>query len=160
MKQTLEERFWSKVDKTEDCWLWRAGKFWHGYGQFSVNNKSRYAHRVAYELEFGPVPDGMQLDHLCRVRLCVRPSHLEAVTQTENIRRGVSPTALNRRLTKCKRGHDLSGDNIHVNARGYRQCRVCRRITRALAKAAPEQTSIYAPNTTDGAAGTTKEGES
>lgn len=84
------ERFWSKVDKGADdeCWLWTASTDGHGYGQFWNGERRMPTHRWAYEQARGPIPEGLQLDHLCRVRRCVNPDHLEAVTQAENIRRG------------------------------------------------------------------------
>ena len=82
-------RFWSKVDKTNECWEWTASTTGNGYGQFWINGKLTGAHRVSYEMEYGPIPDGLQIDHLCENKLCVRPSHLEAVTQQENLRRAV-----------------------------------------------------------------------
>lgn len=83
--------FWRKVTKTDGCWLWtgaRAGRATLQYGNTRWSRRVRYAHRVAYELLVGPVPDGLELDHLCRVPLCVNPAHLEAVTRSENVRRG------------------------------------------------------------------------
>lgn len=84
----VAERFWAKVHKTDSCWLWTAsltfgyGSFWDGKGQVR-------AHRFAYELLVDPIPEGLQLDHLCRIRHCVNPDHLEAVTNAENVQRGV-----------------------------------------------------------------------
>ena len=77
---TPEERFWAKVDKTDDCWLWTANRTNAGYGHFWLDRRMVLAHRFAYELLIGPIPDGLTLDHLCRVRACVNPAHLEAVT--------------------------------------------------------------------------------
>ena len=82
-------RFWTKVDKTETCWLWTPPLDDSGYGKFSVSGKKVGAHRWAYEEINGAIPDGLQIDHLCRVRNCVRPDHLEAVTHLENVRRSV-----------------------------------------------------------------------
>lgn len=87
------ERFWSKVDRrgAEDCWEWLASRQPNGYGQFSPGGRAggmTTAHRVAYELTFGPIPEGLSIDHLCRNRGCVNPAHLEAVSQRENVQRG------------------------------------------------------------------------
>ncbi len=81
-------RFWRKVDKTPACWLWTDTPNHDGYGRFKADRKIM-AHRFAYEEANGPVPEGLELDHLCRNRLCVRPDHLEAVTHTENVRRAL-----------------------------------------------------------------------
>ncbi|MFE0326316.1 HNH endonuclease [Streptomyces sp. NPDC058960] len=75
----------------------------------------------------GPIPDGMQLDHLCRERRSVRPDHLEPVTLVQNVMRGESPTAVNARKTHCRRGHGLDGDNLYVKPDGRRVCVTCRR---------------------------------
>jgi hypothetical protein len=81
----LAERFWSKVDRSGDaCWPWLAAITSTGYGAIRVDGTLRKAHRVAYELEVGPIPEGMQLDHQCHNRACVRPSHLNAVTNQQN----------------------------------------------------------------------------
>ncbi len=84
------ERFWAKVDRSGECWLWTGNVYRDGYGQFYVERRQVRAHRWAYESEVGPIPEGLVLDHLCRVRLCVRPSHLEPVTNRENLLRGIA----------------------------------------------------------------------
>ena len=81
-------RFWSKVEKTPTCWLWRGGLHGHGYGQVRWDGRRQKAHRVSYQMFNGPIPDGLELDHLCRTRACVRPDHLEAVTHRTNCLRG------------------------------------------------------------------------
>lgn len=73
------DRFWEKVDKSGECWLWTAYTTKKGYGQTHIGGKTKYAHRVAYELSVGPIPDGKELDHLCRNRACVNPDHLDPV---------------------------------------------------------------------------------
>lgn len=134
-RKPIPERFWAKVDKDGPvpehrpnlgpCWLWTAATLW-GYGIFTIaKHQPAKAHRVAYELEIGPVPDGLTLDHLCRVRRCVRPSHLEPTTMRENTLRGVGITASNARKTHCKRGHPFNAANTYVNPRGQRSCRPC-----------------------------------
>lgn len=123
------ERFWAKVDKSGPggCWLWTA---WlsGGYGRFRVGPRLVYAHRLAYELLVGPIPEGLELDHVrargCTSKACVNPAHLEPVTHRENVLRGDSPSALLARATHCGRGHELAGPNLW---RG--QCRECRRMT-------------------------------
>ncbi len=133
-KSTLtafEIRFWSKVEKTDTCWLWNASIKSNGYGQFSGQGHPLYAHRVAYELAHGPIGPHLTVDHLCRVRRCVNPSHLEVVTMAENIRRGMSASAQNLRKTHCNRGHPFNGGNLRIDRRG-RVCLACvRRRSRA-----------------------------
>ena len=90
---TAEERFWPKVDKTETCWIWIGAIGTGGYGNFWVGpdrlSDRMRAHRFAYESMVGPIPEGLDLDHLCRNRACVNPAHLEPVTRRVNLRRGV-----------------------------------------------------------------------
>jgi hypothetical protein len=125
---TAEERFWSHVDASGDCWEWTASRL-HGYGQSWMGGRLRYAHRVAYELLLGPIPESLYIDHLCRNRGCVNPDHLELVTFRENTLRGFSFSARNARKTHCKRGHPFTPDNVKILAEGGRRCRAC---TRAL----------------------------
>lgn len=105
------------------CWIWDGYKQ-NGYGYIKVNGRSRRAHRVSYELHVGPIPEGLVLDHLCRVPCCVNPDHLEAVTQHLNLLR--SPITVNGRQ-ECHQGHPLSGPNLYVTPSGCRQCRQCKR---------------------------------
>lgn len=121
------ERFWANVDKTEDCWLWR-GYLVSGYGQFNADNKAFMAHRYAYEMLVGPIPPGLQLDHLCRVRNCVNPAHLEPVTVRENVLRGVGITAQFARATHCINGHEFTPENTGSQGKG-RYCRTCHRAS-------------------------------
>lgn len=84
-RRSVESRFWSKVEKTETCWLWKAALLQSGgYGQFWMNNTMLRAHRVAYEFLVSPIPDGMQLDHTCHTPACVNPDHLRPVTDQQN----------------------------------------------------------------------------
>lgn len=124
LSETAITRFWAKVNRGGDdaCWLWKGATDGTGrYGSFSVNGKLERAHRVAYELLVGPVPEDLVLDHLCKVTLCVNPRHLEPVTQYENIMRGDSLQAQNARKTHCPRGHPY--DMVMPN--GGRTCRTC-----------------------------------
>lgn len=125
------DRFWAKVDRTGEHWLW-TGCVVRRYGQFGRTR----AHRYAYELLVGPIPPGYQLDHLCRTPLCVRPDHLEPVTPRENTLRGNGPTARHARKTHCIRGHALVGDNVyHTPHRpNGRECWTCKRMLRAMAR--------------------------
>lgn len=115
-------RFWAKVDKSGECWLWVGSVSVYGYGQFSAGRGvNKRAHRVAYEHEFGAIPNGLVLDHLCRVRHCVNPAHLEAVTSKENILRGVGATAMNAAKKLCKEGHEFDS----TGSKGERRCTKC-----------------------------------
>lgn len=126
---TLIERFWAKVDKTGDCWLWTAFRR-RGYGRFTVNGRMVNAHRYSFELAGGTVPDGLVLDHLCRNRSCVNPAHLEPVTSRVNTLRGLTPAAENANKTHCKRGHEFTPDNIYrqPSRPRSRSCLACLRI--------------------------------
>jgi hypothetical protein len=125
----IHERFWTCVEKTDSCWLWTASTS-RGYGIFSWQIDHRrhtvQAHRYAYQQIIGAIPDGLQLDHLCRIRRCVRPSHLEPVTNLENQRRGLRANA-----THCINGHPFDAENTYVKPDGGRQCKTCRRATDA-----------------------------
>ena len=123
----IPERFWPKVDKTGECWVWKAAKTRAGYGVFHVGGSGISAHRVAYELMVGPIPDGLQLDHLCENTSCVNPDHLVPVTARENVHRSQkSPAAQNMRKAHCSNGHPFSGENLVISC-GRRQCRICKR---------------------------------
>ena len=118
---TPEERFWTKVDKTESCWLWTAQKDRNGYGYFTVRHGlKKYAHRFAYELVIGPIPAGLMLDHLCRTHACCNPSHLEPVTHRENMARLAAAN------TTCGQGHPWTPESTLIGSRGTRACRICR----------------------------------
>lgn len=128
--RTDEQKFYAgvRVD-AEGCWLWTRAKSGAGYGQLRVAGKVVYAHRFAYELLVGPIPEGLTLDHLCRVRACANPKHLEAVTLRANLLRGTSRNANNARKTHCLRGHPFSGPNLYVRKDGHgRECRACNTI--------------------------------
>lgn len=131
---TIEERFWSHVDiRVDGCWTTSVGLSAAGYSYFQIGGRGGRmvaSHRYAYEFAYGPVPDGLVLDHLCRNRACVRPDHLEAVTEQVNILRGASPSAINARKSHCHRGHPFSGDNLYVYPTGDRGCRACSRLKR------------------------------
>src|SRR5690606_5755076 len=123
-KKSVEQRFWEKVDKSDGCWLWTAAKDAYGYGTFSVvRGKANGAHRIAYSWLVGPLDRKTFLDHLCRVRHCVNPEHLQPVTNGENVLRGFGPFAVNARKTHCIHGHEFTSENTHIDRRGYRQCR-------------------------------------
>lgn len=110
-----------------DCWVWQGSRSSLGYGRIGVEGRMKRAHRVSYELHVGPIPEGLSIDHLCRNRACINPAHLEPVTHAENVRRGVSPSALNATKTHCKRGHEFTPENTITISGGYRSCRICMR---------------------------------
>jgi hypothetical protein len=118
------DRFWAKVEKTDGCWIWAAGRTGEGYGSFSLNRRTLLAHRVAYEVLRGPIPVGLVLDHLCRNRACVNPKHLEPVTQQVNTMRGIGLAAINARKDRCDAGHRYDERNTHATP-GMRRCRPC-----------------------------------
>lgn len=121
----LTERFWAKVQKTSECWLWTGARMKDGYGHIKVDGRMVRAHRLSYEMVNGPIPEGLDLDHLCRVRHCVRPDHLEPVTRWENGKRGVGWMAQQARKTHCDHGHPFDESNTYVGPRGGRACRRC-----------------------------------
>lgn len=122
-------RFWSHVDKGEPtaCWLWKLSVTLKrgGYGQFRCEGKTLRAHKVAYELAVGPVPDGLVLDHICRNPRCVNPAHLDPVPHAENTRRGMAPSAVSKRTNRCARGHGFTAASTYIRPSGKRECRVC-----------------------------------
>jgi hypothetical protein len=121
---TLPERIQSKIipEPNSGCWLWLGYVNHKGYGHTWNGLKVERAHRVVYRLLVGNIPDDRELDHKCRVRCCVNPAHMEAVTHQVNIDRSYKPTK-----THCKHNHPLSGDNLSIDARGQRVCRECHR---------------------------------
>lgn len=127
----LATRFQAKfIVAASGCWLWTACCFTDGYPAFSFQGRSVRAHRHAYEQTYGEIPAGLVIDHLCRNHQCVNPAHLEAVTQRENIMRGVGPAkigAFYAAKTHCPRGHEYSEENT-LRRNGQRQCRACNRL--------------------------------
>lgn len=143
--QDWQPRFWAKVDKNgplwngTPCWLWTGAKDKHGYGSFARHKGKggEKAYAVSYELERGPVPVGLQLDHLCRNPSCVNHGHLEAVPQAVNIARGVSPPANNARATYCVAGHEFTPENTYMwgPKKAWRGCQACRDRRNAISNA-------------------------
>ena len=123
---TPNQRFDEKwiPEPNTGCWLWTAA-IARGYGVFWFEGRQGPAHRYAYERWAGPIPDGLQLDHLCRVRNCVNPNHLEPVTCRENLLRGETFNATNAARTHCPQGHEYDEKNTYV-WRSQRHCRPCR----------------------------------
>lgn len=121
------QRFWAKVEKTHDCWLWTASLGHSGYGQFGAFDTVWPSHRIAYRQLIGPIEAGLTLDHLCRNKRCVNPAHLEPVTHHENTTRAASHARDLR--THCKHGHEFTPENTYIRSDGSRQCKTCRRAT-------------------------------
>ena len=117
-----------------ECWRFTGAVNRKGYGLFGVHSKNRIVHRVAYELWRGPVPAGAHLDHLCRIRDCFNPAHLEPVSPKENIRRSIAAVGHpNSGKTVCPKGHPYNADNTILHkmsdGRTWRQCRACKRAS-------------------------------
>lgn len=134
-KPSDEVRFWSRVNKDGPvpqhrldlgpCWLWTLSTVSRGYALFAIKGKSFKAHRYSYELLVGPIPEGLELDHLCSVRHCVNPTHLDPVPHVINLQRANAVRVLK---TFCKRGHHYVEENVYRDARGRRFCRPCKAL--------------------------------
>lgn len=127
----LTTRLFSRltIDAETGCLLWTGAINKNGYGYISLPGRTMArVHRVMYELFVGPIPDGLELDHLCRVRHCASPAHLEAVTRRTNTLRGESPSALAVRRGACSQGHPFDEINTYWTPTGARRCRACVRI--------------------------------
>ena len=138
----LPRRFWSRVspEPMSGCWLW-TGCDSSGYGVISVDGRQQGAHRVSYETLIGPVSSHLVIDHLCRVRCCVNPEHLEPVTNADNIRRGIGFCGVNSRKTHCPHGHPYDAENTYVTVDdngASRECRKCALARNSRYAARPE----------------------
>jgi len=112
---------WAYEDEEKGCWIWIGSTTNSGYPKATVNYATVLVHRFLYENLVGPIPEGLQLDHICNNTYCVNPAHLEPVTPKVNMERRAAL------ITSCKHGHPLSGDNLYVDPRGRRGCKTCRR---------------------------------
>jgi hypothetical protein len=147
----VAERLALYSEKVGECLEWRSWVDNGGYGRITVSRRNYAAHRVAYEVANGPIPDGLTIDHLCRNRKCINPDHLEAVSMRENILRSDSPPSLNARKTHCSNGHPLAGDNLrkwNLNNGGQRVCLTCTR-ERQKANKAERRRKLWAQGLTD-----------
>lgn len=130
-----EPRFWTKVDFSgpvserlgTQCWVWMAGRVNGKYGQY-LHLEGTLAHRRVWIGARGPIPEKYTVDHLCRNTLCVRPDHLECVTNAENVSRSDSVSAVNARKTHCHQGHEFTEANTRIIV--GRKCRECDRLRR------------------------------
>ncbi len=118
-------RFWKCTDRSGTCWLWSKSLDRYGYGEIKISGRRHLAHRFTYELLVGPIPRGMVLDHLCRIRRCVNPDHLEPVTNRENLLRGEGFAAKNTAKSHCPQGHPYDETNTIIRPCGSRRCRAC-----------------------------------
>lgn len=126
MNQRIPEwrfrRVFNKIHVTESgCWIWQGELSNYGYGRMWFKRKRVQMHRWMYEMLVGPIPEGLQIDHLCRVRACCNPEHLEPVTLQENRRRGGAA------IQACRSGHPFDQSNTYIRPNGNRACRTCRR---------------------------------
>ncbi len=126
--RTFRERLFSRlIIDPGGCVLWAGATDPKGYGKISMNGRSQLVHRVMYEMFAGPIPDGLQLDHLCRVRHCANVDHLELVTPRVNTLRGIGVSAVNAVRTHCPEGHAYDEANTYRSPCGDRYCRACHR---------------------------------
>lgn len=121
------------IDWDTGCWNWSLALDRKGYGTITIKGRSYGVHRVTYEMLAGPIPEGLELDHLCRNHACSNPAHLEPVTHRENQRRGEGFVGRRSRQTHCIRGHEFTHANTYVRRNGTRQCRACVRLAQAAA---------------------------
>lgn len=118
---SLPPHFQDRINLSpKGCWEWTGAMHHNGYGACAKAFGTNRAHRVSYQLLIGPIPEGLVIDHLCRVRNCVNPQHMEPVTDRENRKRG------NDAITHCPQGHEYTPDNTYIKpATGTRSCRRC-----------------------------------
>lgn len=119
---TVVERILARLEVSPGgCLLWQGSRNNQGYGVVSFQSKNRLVHRLAYEAFIGPIPEGLELDHLCRTKVCANPAHLEPVTHAENSRRAAAL------ITHCPQGHAYDEENTRRESSGQRRCRICRK---------------------------------
>lgn len=136
---TLPAGFASKT-RPADCIVWTGAVNTKGYPCIGISGVSHLAHRVAYEDAYGPIPDGMTIDHKCRVRNCVRPDHLEVVSIAENNRRRRIDGGI-RVGAECRNGHLVTAESIYFHPRGHTECGQCRSDNKARYRASRRATT-------------------
>lgn len=143
---TYEELFWQKVDKRgpNGCWLWTSPLSFWGYGTCHWSGRPARVHRLTYEMFVGPIPEGYHVDHMCNVRHCVNPDHLQALSASEHM----SLTRARQDKSHCVNGHEYTPENLRINSKGARYCGQCMRdrgnaLTRA--RAAAEGREVLPP---------------
>lgn len=155
-RRLLGARLFGRIEYVDhgyrtQCWDWLGACDAAGYGRITVDGKSCYAHRVAYEALVGPIPENLTIDHRCENRKCVNPEHLVPATHRENILRGNGIAAQNARKTHCRHGHEFTEENTYCPPRGkgrWRQCRTCLRdrTRKYRARKAMRKAATRAPN--------------
>lgn len=145
LRERIEAKLAEKIIVTGFCWLWTGSLNDRGYGDFRVGAKMERAHRAVYHYLVGvEPPEHLVANHLCKIRNCVNPDHIEFVTQKENVHYSYSPAGINARKTHCKRGHELAGDNLYVKPTGSRVCRACKNLEQTIARRSGHRP--YSPN--------------
>jgi len=140
-RKSITERFWAKVDKSGECWIWTGATAGPGYGRMYCGQGGRrneYAHRLVLEFAGIVISDGLTVDHLCRNTLCVNPDHLDVVTHRENVLRSQNPASMNAKKTHCLRGHAFNEENTYRapgNHGRTRKCKACALDRRAVSRA-------------------------
>lgn len=131
---SVKDRILGNIRVDENgCWRWQRYKHVAGYGWMWVGNgKCDFVHRAAYQIWKGPIPDGLVIDHLCRVRDCCNPDHLEVVTYSENTMRGDTVPVRRKNATHCDRNHRYTPETTHISASGNRRCKICRRASQKI----------------------------
>ena len=133
---SLEDRIWAHIvpEPNTGCWFWSGSHNNSGYARINLKTtksktgwKTCYLHRVTYEMYVGPIPNGKQIDHLCRQRGCCNPEHLEAVTPQQNVARGLASAVNAAHKTHCPYGHEYNDDNTYIDSKGWQHCNECRR---------------------------------
>lgn len=149
-EKVIFDRIMARVEKTEGgCWKWKGASNPLGYGKIGVrmpSPKTYATHVFVYRHIVGSVPDGMELDHTCRNPGCCNPDHLEPVTHKENVLRGNCVASAVRRTGQCKRGHEMSNENVYVFPDGRRQCRECRKVARESSRARRNAHAVFVAN--------------